>query len=198
MKRTYICSPLSAPTASGIRANMLFARAKCDEYRAAGFYAPWAPHAWLPEFMDDNSAEERKIALEFGQMMLANSDTIVVCGYKISSGMYGEIAYAIKNGFHIIVEKSLEKSFRATYPDVSPICIIEPRLMQPSGETRLSDQIRSMDDTDLAEFLESIIAHCADFAKFGNDACDECPLENICNAKTSFFEALTKPQKERG
>lgn len=122
MKRTYICSPLSAPTLEGIHANMLFARAKCDEYRAAGFYAPWAPHAWLPEFMDDNSAEEREIALKFGQMMLANSDTIVVCGYNISSGMKGEIDFAVRNNFRIIVEADLERQFLSMYPKAKYLC----------------------------------------------------------------------------
>ncbi len=93
-KEVYICSPLSADTKEGIRANMLQARSyveiisDCLECRAT------APHAWLPEFLDDTMPEERELGLSFGKVILYKCHALIICGEHISSGMKEEIKYA--------------------------------------------------------------------------------------------------------
>lgn len=116
MKRVYICSPLSAETREGIEANMLYARSQCKVYEGRGFHA-WAPHAWLPEFMDDSDPIHRDMALRFGMEMLANSDAIAVCGSKISSGMKAEILVAIQLKKTIIIEENLREEFVEQFSD---------------------------------------------------------------------------------
>lgn len=92
----YICSPLSAPTDEEIRRNM----EKAKEYMAVvakNFHCRTvAPHAYLPELLDDNIPAERELALSFGLSLLELSSVMVVCGNVISSGMKGEIEKAKK------------------------------------------------------------------------------------------------------
>lgn len=93
-KKVYICSPLSAETKEGVKANMLKARnyeetiSECLECRAI------APHAWLPEFLDDTILEERELGLSFGKVILYKCYALIICGEYISSGMKEEIKYA--------------------------------------------------------------------------------------------------------
>ena len=87
MALTYVCSPLSAPT----RAEMLANAAKASTYmmkaeQEFGNRAV-APHAYLPFLLDDTVPEERALALEFGQKLLAMCTRLVVYGDRISSGM---------------------------------------------------------------------------------------------------------------
>ena len=92
MALTYVCSPLSAPT----RAEMLANAAKASTYmmkaeQEFGNRAV-APHAYLPFLLDDTAPEERALALEFGQKLLAMCTRLVVYGDRISSGMSAERA----------------------------------------------------------------------------------------------------------
>lgn len=92
--KVYICSPLSAPTAEGIRRNMEAARwymqmvSKLWDCRAV------APHAYLPEILDDKDEQERELALSFGLACLDTCDRLVICGRRITKGMLGEIQFA--------------------------------------------------------------------------------------------------------
>ena len=101
MPLIYICSPLSAPT----RAEMLANAAKANTYlnMAEREFAcrAVAPHAYLPYLLDDRVPEERALALEFGQKLLAMCTQMVVYGSRISEGMKGEIATAKKLGIPI-------------------------------------------------------------------------------------------------
>lgn len=98
MALTYVCSPLSAPT----RAEMLANAAKASTYmmkaeQEFGNRAV-APHAYLPFLLDDTAPEERALALEFGQKLLAMCTRLVVYGDRISSGMSAEIMKAEELG----------------------------------------------------------------------------------------------------
>ena len=92
--KAYICSPLSAPTEEGIRLNMEAARwymqmvSKLWDCRAV------APHAYLPEILDDKDEQERELALSFGLACLDTCDRLVICGRRITKGMLGEIQFA--------------------------------------------------------------------------------------------------------
>ena len=90
----YICSPLSAPTEEGIRENMYKARMYMEQMSALLGCRTIAPHAFLPEYLDDNIPEERRIGLQFGLSLLEICKGIVICGNIISNGMKAEIERA--------------------------------------------------------------------------------------------------------
>ena len=50
-----------------------------------------APHAYLPYLLDDRIPEQRALALEFGQKLMAMCSRVVVYGKRVSEGMRGEI-----------------------------------------------------------------------------------------------------------
>lgn len=111
--RVYICSPLGAEDAAGIRQNMLAARKYCDVAEEMQPVVAKAPHAWLPEFLDDHNTTERKIGLDVGTAMLLSADAVFVCGDRISAGMKEEILLAFdKNitihSFHPDVSKEID------------------------------------------------------------------------------------------
>ena len=102
----YVCSPLSAPS----RAEMLTNAAKATTYMVLaenefGERAV-APHAYLPYLLDDAVPEQRALALEFGQKLLAMCSRVVVFGSRISSGMRGEIELAEQLGIPVFYRKS--------------------------------------------------------------------------------------------
>lgn len=95
-KRAYICSPLSADTEEGIVRNMQTARAYMFyAMKKMGMNAS-APHAYLPMILCDNVPSDRALALQFGLELLKNSDILLICGNRISAGMRGEIAHAVR------------------------------------------------------------------------------------------------------
>ena len=92
--KVYICSPLSAPTAEGIRRNMEAARWYMRLVSQLWDCHAVAPHAYLPEFLDDKDKQERELALSFGLAYLDTCDRLVICGRRITKGMLGEIQHA--------------------------------------------------------------------------------------------------------
>ena len=89
-----ICSPLSAPTAEGIRRKMEAARWYMQTVSKLWDCRAVAPHAYLPEFLDDKDEQERELALVFGLAYLGTCDRLVICGRRITKGMLGEIEHA--------------------------------------------------------------------------------------------------------
>ena len=92
--KAYICSPLSAPTAEGIRRNMEAARWYMQTVSKLWNCRAVAPHAYLPVFLDDKDEQERQLALSFGLSYLDTCDRLVICGSRITKGMLGEIHHA--------------------------------------------------------------------------------------------------------
>lgn len=101
MSKFYICSPLHAETEEEIKKNMERAKLYMQEVTSLTGVRCVAPHAFLPEILDDNNAEERQLAIEFGLALLKQCSGIVVCGDRISSGMAGEIETAKELGLPI-------------------------------------------------------------------------------------------------
>ena len=99
--KVYLCSPLRAPTEQGRRANMLAVRRICEENRRSDIRL-YAPHAWLPEFIDDSIRIERDLALEFGKKVLLMCDVVAVLGDHLSDGMRGEIELAVQHLIPIV------------------------------------------------------------------------------------------------
>ena len=70
----------------------------------------FAPHSFLPRYVDDNNPAERAIALEFGRRMLTICDTVFVIteGREYSSGMRGEIELATELNIPIHIFEGVE------------------------------------------------------------------------------------------
>lgn len=91
----YICSPLSADTREGIRDNMLTARRYMGLVSKTFGCRAVAPHAYLPELLNDHDSVERQLGLSFGLGLLKLCQGMIICGDKISSGMYEEFCSAV-------------------------------------------------------------------------------------------------------
>lgn len=102
-KYAYICSPLKADTRLGINLNMQAARVYMAYVMDKLGFRAKAPHAHLPEFLDDNVPAQRAAALRFGLKVLEESNVMLVCGNSLSIGMKGEIVHATKLGIPISV-----------------------------------------------------------------------------------------------
>ena len=70
----------------------------CKRIRVKEFgYRAYAPHAYLPELLDDHDPEERALALSFGISLLKHCHLLIICGSRISSGMEIEIKKAFQD-----------------------------------------------------------------------------------------------------
>ena len=101
--RAYICSPLRDPSKDGVLKNMRRAKAYMFYAMEVLGYTAFAPHAFLPAFLDDEIEQDRALALQFGLQVLKRCDELFVCGNSISPGMEGEIAEAAKRDITIRV-----------------------------------------------------------------------------------------------
>ena len=87
----YVCSPLGADSAEGVRRNMLKAKEQMETISEIYNCRAIAPHAILPEYLDDHNPDERALGLKFGLDLLKLCKLMVVCGDIISDGMKREI-----------------------------------------------------------------------------------------------------------
>lgn len=92
----YVCSRLSAPTTEEMEQNMNKAADYCRIVAEKTGERAFAPHSFLPKYVDDKNPAERAIALEFGRRMLTicSEVWVVLAGQKPSIGMKGEIELA--------------------------------------------------------------------------------------------------------
>jgi len=82
----YICSTFSGK----VKKNKKNARKYC-RFALEQHTIPFAPHLLFPQFMDDNSSEERQLAMFMNMIMLGHCEEIWVFGDRISAGMKQEI-----------------------------------------------------------------------------------------------------------
>jgi hypothetical protein len=94
--RVYICSPCRAETPVEVAKNMKAARTYMLYSYLYFLGIPKAPHAYLPILLSDSIEDEREIALEFGIRLIECCDQVLVCGGKITDGMYREILKAVE------------------------------------------------------------------------------------------------------
>ena len=97
----YICSPLHAQTREGIRSNMDMAKHYCQTLEQAFGCRAIAPHAYLPEFLDDWIPRERPLAMLEGQLLMGWGAGVSVCRGVSSEGMADEIAKAREFGLTV-------------------------------------------------------------------------------------------------
>lgn len=92
----YICSPLRAETAEGVRNNMLmaeeYAHTISEKYNCRAI----APHSFLPKYLDDSIPKERELGIKFGLDVIKLCKKVYVCTDTISEGMRSEIEFACK------------------------------------------------------------------------------------------------------
>lgn len=87
---------------------------------------------------------------------------------------------------YVCEECGMEEALR----DVSgnPLPINQWAMPRGFDEETLFEQIKAMDISELAEFLETIVNNCFGKGR-GFDNCDECPLLTVCEAE-SFEKGL--------
>ena len=102
----YICSPFSGK----VKKNKKNARKYC-RFALEQHTIPFAPHLLFPQFMDDSSPEERKLAMFMNMIMLGHCEELWVFGDSISAGMKQEIRKAERKRMKIryFTEKLEEK-----------------------------------------------------------------------------------------
>lgn len=99
----YICSPLSAPTREEMLCNMQAAREYAREVSCELNCRTFAPHAWLPELLNDSSPDERELAMNFDMELLSRCGTIIICHPAVTKGVADEMDEAQKLGIPIFV-----------------------------------------------------------------------------------------------
>ena len=95
MKKAFICSAYSGD----IKKNTERAKRYCLSALDQG-YAPFAPHLLYPQFLCDESGEDRYIGIQCGLEFLKCCDIVLVFG-AITAGMHIEIEQAEKLGIEI-------------------------------------------------------------------------------------------------
>ena len=85
----YICSPFSGKVKKNKRKARRYCRFALEQHTI-----PFAPHLLFPQFMDDNSSEERQLAMFMNMIMLGHCEELWVFGDRISAGMKQEIRKA--------------------------------------------------------------------------------------------------------
>ena len=90
MKRIFVCSPFG-----GSVSNLNKAKKLCKEVAKQG-HAPFAPHVFCSEFLDDNKPSDRELGLAIGIAFLKVCDELWYYEGRegITEGMRAELAVA--------------------------------------------------------------------------------------------------------
>ena len=92
----YVCSPFSGDPAGNAEKARRYCRFAVDNG-----YAPFAPHLFFPQFLDDDIPEERELGLFMAIIMLTKCAELWVFGEQITRGMAQEIRKAESRGMII-------------------------------------------------------------------------------------------------
>ena len=92
----YVCSPFSGDPAENVEKAQHYCRFAVDSG-----YAPFAPHLFFPQFLDDGIPEERELGLFMAIIMLTKCAELWVFGEQITRGMAQEIRKAESRGMII-------------------------------------------------------------------------------------------------
>lgn len=89
MKKIFICSPFRGD----IEANTAKAKFYAMVLAKSGSI-PIAPHLYFPQFLDENSQNERMTGIEMGVELMNECDEVRVYGFNITEGMKFELDHA--------------------------------------------------------------------------------------------------------
>ena len=92
----YVCSPFSGDPAGNVEKAQHYCRFAVDSG-----YAPFAPHLFFPQFLDDGIPEERELGLFMAIIMLTKCAELWAFGEQITRGMAQEIRKAESRGMII-------------------------------------------------------------------------------------------------
>lgn len=93
----FICSPY----AGDVEKNKRLARHLCRKAIESGF-APYAPHLYLPDILDDDIPEQRTIGIDCGLAFIGSCNALFYCAPNgITLGMQREIKYAESIGVNV-------------------------------------------------------------------------------------------------
>ena len=106
MKRVFICSRYRADATHTTENNIERALYACA-YATIHGYAPYAPHLYLPRYLDDEYPSNREVGMAIGREFLSVCDEVWQWGATVSEGMAAELAYANKLGIPIKVYNSI-------------------------------------------------------------------------------------------
>lgn len=103
-KIIFVCSPLTATSQIGIELNMSLARKICRLIAIEHRNTPIAPHVYFPQFLDENSTDERNLGISLGSDLLSSCDEVWVFKLKgnESEGMKKEITIAKEKNIPIL------------------------------------------------------------------------------------------------
>lgn len=102
MKKVYICSRYRADDRHTVEDNVKRALFACRCAAQIGC-APYAPHLYLPQCLNDNDPAERAVGMQIGQDFLKICDEVWQWGETVSEGMAAELAFAKELGIPIKV-----------------------------------------------------------------------------------------------
>ena len=111
-KLGYVASPLNAPTKMGIRKNMKKARIYESCLNLITNSRNRAIQGYVPALLDDHIKEEREMGLDMGLKMLEKSDAIILCGKKLTNGMYAELKLAVEQNKRVYILKGNPSSIQ--------------------------------------------------------------------------------------
>ena len=92
----FICSPFAGDTDKNI-----IAACKYSRFAVNSGCIPVAPHLIYPQFLDDTRADERRLGMFFGKVLMTKCRELWVFGDYTSLGMQEEIAYARKKHIRV-------------------------------------------------------------------------------------------------
>lgn len=97
----FICSPFRSDDPEQKKKNLKLARIACMRAISLG-YTPFAPHLYLPQFLDENDDEENETAMEIGLAVMTECSRVWIVGDRISEGMSQEINLANQEGIPVL------------------------------------------------------------------------------------------------
>lgn len=101
MARVFICSPFRAADTAESERNIEYAKELTQRAVSEGC-APFTPHLYLPQVLDDSCPTMRELGIKTGLAFLETCTEIRVgARYGITPGMRKEIAYARKRGITV-------------------------------------------------------------------------------------------------
>lgn len=98
MKKVFICSPYRGDGKTSKEANKAIATLLCKLAISRGC-APYAPHLYLTDVLNDDKPEDRQAGIDAGLAFLGVCDEVwIYAGHGISEGMKRELQAAMNAG----------------------------------------------------------------------------------------------------
>lgn len=101
-KRVFVCSPYAGDTAANVEKAKRYCRFAIDRG-----YAPFAPHLFYPQMLEDTRSEDRNFGILCGLSWLETCCEIWVFGETLTAGMEKEVDSARKLNIPVVYYKRI-------------------------------------------------------------------------------------------